>query len=54
MYIWVTAGRILPKNLPVHITVKVTGKRPEWSDKRQINYGSDDYYVDVIDIIVID
>ncbi len=35
-------------------TVKVTGKRPEWSDKRQINYGSDDYYVDVIDIIVID
>lgn len=34
------------------LLVEVTGKRPNWSDKRKNDYGSDDYYVTVNEIWV--
>jgi hypothetical protein len=33
-----------------HLTVSVTGARPNWSDKRKSNYGSTGYYISISQI----
>nr|WP_315241719.1 family 43 glycosylhydrolase [uncultured Flavobacterium sp.] len=33
-----------------HLTVSVTGERPNWSDKRKSNYGSTGYYISISQI----
>lgn len=34
------------------LEVKVTGERPNWSDKRKSLYGSDDYFVKTSEVYI--